>query len=68
MSDMAYEKPTEMVCEECGSDNVVAMGEMVWNSRWNQWDPTGEISYYYCHGDCGAEAKVVQRPQKEEAA
>ena len=60
------EKPQERVCGRCGSDDVTAMVEADWNPRWNRWDPTGEISAYYCHGECeGVETMVVARVQQE---
>ena len=65
MSGMAYEQSMETVCEECGSDNVTAQMEGAWNPKWNQWEPTGEIDYYYCNGKCSGETKVVQRPKED---
>ena len=61
MSRLGYVKPEEVYCEECGSTEVTAMGEMTWNPKWNQWEPTGEISYYYCNGECGGETQIKHR-------
>lgn len=61
MSGMAYEKSEEVVCAKCGCDNVTAMMEGSWNPKWNQWEPTGEISHYYCNGECGGETQIKHR-------
>jgi len=60
------EKPEERVCKRCGSEEVVALGEMTWTPRFGTWDPTGEIHSYVCldlEGCAGSETEVVARPQ-----
>ena len=65
MSGMAYEKSNEVLCEECDSTEVTAMGEMTWDPKWNQWEPTGEIDHYYCGGKCNAKTQVIYREVRE---
>lgn len=49
-----------MICENCGSEDVLADAWTVWNAAVQRWEIGEVFEYGHCNR-CNGEARIVQR-------